>query len=182
MRVYLPFFVSMKEPIPVLTIDELQLQIAKRARQSRLVKGFTQSELSRKSHVSYSSIRKFEKTGEIALNSLLKIAKTLDDSKSFEVLFPGSEFFNFISPRIFKRPKLHINGSYHSTRLLTPRELEKHLDFEDSPNDFPENETPKRDWKKLPKTDPYWDPFEELEKIHLELSQKDSISLQKRTD
>lgn len=156
----------MKAPKPVLTVDELQLQIAKHARLSRLVKGFTQSELSRKSHVSYASIRKFEKTGEIALHSLLKIASTLDETKSFEALFPGSEFFKFMSPRIFKRPKLHANGTYHSTIILTPSELERYLDIEDSPNQLPENKTQKRDWKKIPKTDPYWDPFEELEKIN----------------
>ncbi len=172
----------MKAPIPILTVNELQLQIAKNARQSRLVKGFTQSELSRKSHVSYSSIRKFEKTGEISLNSLLKIASTLDETKTFATLFPGAEFFKFISPRIFKRPKLHTNGTYHSTRILTNSELERYLDIEDSPNDFPEIRTLKRTYRKLPKTDNSWNPFEEIEKMRIEELKNDSISIPTKSD
>jgi hypothetical protein len=66
--VWFIYFVSMKTPIPAPTTNELLLQIANQARLSRLAQGFTQSELSRRSKVSYATIRKFENSEEIAFH------------------------------------------------------------------------------------------------------------------
>ena len=150
------------------SIEELQQSIADQARKSRLVKGYTQSELSRVSNVSLATIRRFEKTGEISLYSLLKIANALDETKTFQSLFPKSDFYNFMSTRIYKRPKLHSNGTYHSTRIPSPRELEKFLDLEDSPDSFQSSVPRKHDWKKPPKPIYTWDPIEERKKLNQE--------------
>jgi len=145
----------MKQPPRKLTVDELQRLLAKKARLCRLVKGLTQSELARQSQVSYASVRKFECTGEISLYSLLKLADALDESKYFQSLFHSADYFKYLSPKVFKRPKLHSNGTYHSTRVLTPSQLEKQLDFEDCP-DLGRNPTCDQSWKNLPISNTQW--------------------------
>lgn len=167
----------MKEPKKSLTTEELSLLIADRARSSRLYNVYTQSELSKRSGVSYATIRKFERTGEISLKSLLKIAHTLGEDLPFHTLFHYAEYFSMLSPKVFKRPILHKNGTYFSSRILSPRELERALDMEDSPGSYVKKE-PKRVWKKnTSKTDsncdPNWDPFAEMELMANESSSDD---------
>ena len=48
---------------------------------------FSQKDLATKSGVSYDSIRRFEKSGEISLSSLLKIANALNALEDFNQLF-----------------------------------------------------------------------------------------------
>jgi len=58
----------------------------------RKEKGWTQKELSEKSGVSYGSIKRFETSGQIALESLLKIAESLSRLSEFEtILLPPKE-------------------------------------------------------------------------------------------
>ena len=47
--------------------------------------------LSKKSGVSYGSLKRFESTGEISLMSLLKLAIVLDCADGFEQLFAQAE-------------------------------------------------------------------------------------------
>lgn len=47
----------------------------------------TQIELAEKAGVSYGSIKRFERTGKISFESLLKIAEALDRLPEFEKLF-----------------------------------------------------------------------------------------------
>lgn len=145
------------------TLEELQLYIAERARKSRLVHGYSQSDLSISSKVSYSTIRKFEQTGEISLTSLLRIAAALNEKIPFENLFPQAGFYTLFDSGLLKRPKRCNNGSYYSSRIPSHAELERYLDFEDDPTHFKKSE-PKRKWKKLTKPSVYkaWDPFAEL--------------------
>jgi len=145
------------------TLEELQLYIVARARKSRLVHGYSQSDLSVSSKVSYSTIRKFEQTGEISLTSLLRIADALNEKIPFESLFPQAGFYNLFSSGLLKRPKRCNNGTYCSSRIPSHAELERYLDFEDDPTRFKKPE-PKRKWKKLtkPPVDKAWDPFAEL--------------------
>lgn len=60
-----------------MTSQEAQLLIASSLRQHRLAYRFTQQELSQRSGVALASLRKFERTGLISLQSLLKIAVIL---------------------------------------------------------------------------------------------------------
>ena len=58
----------------LLTPHDLTLQIAKRAKEKRLFLNLTQLTLSERSDVSFGVIKKFERTGKISVESLLKIA------------------------------------------------------------------------------------------------------------
>jgi transcriptional regulator with XRE-family HTH domain len=58
-----------------------------RAKAARLELGLTQVSLATHSGVSFGSIKRFENTGKIALESLLKIALTLNALEDFENLF-----------------------------------------------------------------------------------------------
>jgi transcriptional regulator with XRE-family HTH domain len=58
----------------------------------RKEKGWTQQELSEKSDVSYGSIKRFETSGQISLESLLKIVESLRRLSDFEnILLPPKE-------------------------------------------------------------------------------------------
>ncbi|MCL2051232.1 MAG: helix-turn-helix transcriptional regulator [Lachnospiraceae bacterium] len=61
--------------------------IAGRIRAIRKRRKISQAELSAKSGVSLGSLKRFERTGEISLISLIKIALALDISKDFNNLF-----------------------------------------------------------------------------------------------
>lgn len=70
---------------------ELILDIASRAKSLRKIHGFSQAELAERSGVSMGSLKRFEKSGQISLDSLLKIAFTLKSLAEFEQLFPAKE-------------------------------------------------------------------------------------------
>ena len=61
--------------------------IAKQARARRLSLNLSQKTLSERAGVSYSTLKKFEQTGKISLESLLKIALVLDELDYFDTLF-----------------------------------------------------------------------------------------------
>ena len=69
------------------TPQELQKKIATLARAKRLEHNLSQQTLSEKSNVSYSVIKKFERTGQISLESLLKLAVILGAMEEFNTLF-----------------------------------------------------------------------------------------------
>ncbi|TDT72168.1 helix-turn-helix protein [Allofrancisella inopinata] len=74
-------FVLLKSPY------EMAKDIAKRAQAKRLSLNLSQQTLSKVSGVSYGTLKKFERTGQISLESLLKIAIVLDEFEKFEQLF-----------------------------------------------------------------------------------------------
>ena len=63
--------------VRTLTEQSVLSGIVERVRERRKELKISQKELSQKSGVSYASIRRFESTGEISFNSLLKIASVL---------------------------------------------------------------------------------------------------------
>lgn len=66
---------------------QVQLELAERFRKIRKSKKLSQSQLADKSGVSYGSIRRFEYTGQISLESLLKIAHLFDRLDDFDSIF-----------------------------------------------------------------------------------------------
>ena len=70
---------------------EVAQDIAKRSQAKRLSLNLSQQSLSQKSGVSYSTLKKFERTGQISLESLLKIALALDEFDQFDNLFSKRE-------------------------------------------------------------------------------------------
>lgn len=75
--------------VGVLTEQSVVNGIVERVKKKRKQMKISQRQLSQKSGVTYSSIRRFETTGEISLSSLLKIAHALDALKDFESIFKG---------------------------------------------------------------------------------------------
>jgi len=65
----------------------LKLKIAIRLRTIRRKKKVSQEQLWLLSSVSLGSIKRFERTGDISLDSLIKIATALDQLDSIEKLF-----------------------------------------------------------------------------------------------
>ena len=73
--------------VNMMTTGEIQQAIASRARDLRLELNLSQYTLSEKSGVSYGSLKKFEQTGQISLESLLKLAVALGCMDDFKGLF-----------------------------------------------------------------------------------------------
>ena len=61
--------------------------LAKRIKQRRLEKGWTQKMLATKAGISLASYRRFESSAEISLRSLVMLAFALDMADEFETLF-----------------------------------------------------------------------------------------------
>jgi len=73
--------------LELMSPHDVAEQIAKLAQAKRLSFNLSQRSLSERSGVSFGVIKKFERTGKISLESLLKIALVLDCLKEFAVLF-----------------------------------------------------------------------------------------------
>ncbi len=73
--------------VNMMTPSEMQKRVASRARDLRLELNLSQQTLSEKSGVSYGSLKKFEQTGQISLESLLKLAVILGCMDDFNALF-----------------------------------------------------------------------------------------------
>lgn len=76
-----------EQALQFATYDEKQLEIAKRFVAIRKSKKVSQQRLSILSGVSYASIRRFEKTGNISLSSLVKLALALQLYDDLDNLF-----------------------------------------------------------------------------------------------
>lgn len=79
-------------PIILQTPGEVAAAIAGRVRALRLARGWTQAELAERAGVAVDTLRRFERTGRIALERLLMIAKVLDAIEPFEALFAPPPF------------------------------------------------------------------------------------------
>ncbi|MDD7987199.1 helix-turn-helix transcriptional regulator [Lentisphaera marina] len=69
------------------TPDEVALDLAQRMKSRRLALAWKQQTLAERSGVSLASLRRFEKSGLISLESLLKLAFALDHLDDFEHIF-----------------------------------------------------------------------------------------------
>ncbi len=76
---------------------EVSVIISSSVRAKRLSLNLTQQSLSRSSGVSYAVIKKFELTGKISLESLLKIAMALSCLNEFTNLFKINNLETFAS-------------------------------------------------------------------------------------
>ena len=71
----------------MVTPKELGMEIAANLKKLRKQRKLSQTALAEKAGVSYGSMKRFEQTGEIALESLLKIAIVLGETEPVEALF-----------------------------------------------------------------------------------------------
>ncbi|MDO5061650.1 MAG: helix-turn-helix transcriptional regulator [Peptostreptococcaceae bacterium] len=73
---------------------DINKDIANRMRARRKEKKLSQAELSTRSNVSLGSLKRFERTGEISLSSLIKIAFTLGYEDDFDHLFAKKKYLS----------------------------------------------------------------------------------------
>ena len=73
------------------TVQEVQTGIAGRLKARRLAMNLTQRELAARSGVTWSSLKRFEREGLIALDSLLNLALVLDCLDDFDKLAAESQ-------------------------------------------------------------------------------------------
>ena len=69
------------------TAEDINLNLAKRVKNIRKRRKITQKDLSNRTGISYGSIKWFERSGNISLISLTKIAMELDLSDEINQLF-----------------------------------------------------------------------------------------------
>ena len=71
----------------ITTSSELISTVADRVREARLAADLTQAGLAARSGVSLGSLRRFETSGHIALESLARLAIALSRERDFDALF-----------------------------------------------------------------------------------------------
>ena len=86
-----------------VTYYEKKLEIARRFSLLRKNKKISQKRLSELSGVSYASIRRFEKTGDISLSSLVKLALALQLYNDLDNLFKERKEYRSIEDVINDR-------------------------------------------------------------------------------
>ena len=74
------------------TPEQVGVALAARARELRLAKGWRQVTLARRSGVSLASLRRFEESGKVSLQNLLKLAFALGRLDDFDAVLetPGA--------------------------------------------------------------------------------------------
>lgn len=72
--------------------NDINKDIANRIRARRKEQHISQEQLSVKADVSFGSIKRFERTGEISLSSLIKIAFALGLEDDFDLLFAKKKY------------------------------------------------------------------------------------------
>lgn len=77
--------------INIRTIDTTKLDMVNRFKARRKEMRLSQVELANKSDVSYASIKRFEQSGEISLESLMKLAMAMNMLTDFDMLFKNSK-------------------------------------------------------------------------------------------
>lgn len=95
----------------IKTTQELVQDIVAAAKDRRLALNLTQMGLAQRSGVSLGTLKKFEHTGKISLQSLLNIAMALGATKAFESLFLATVPSGVLSlDELLKKPKERKRG------------------------------------------------------------------------
>lgn len=94
----------------IKTPKDVMLSLRDRFKSRRLMLGFTQKELSDRSGVSLGSLKRFEKSGQISLESLLKLGLILECLDDFESISqkreqPNSTLDEILQTKEVKLPK-----------------------------------------------------------------------------
>lgn len=77
--------------ILLITPADVMLQTAQRAKALRLEQNITQQELADKAGIAVGTVKRFEKTGEVQFNHLLRIALVLGRLEDFKTLFAADD-------------------------------------------------------------------------------------------
>jgi len=76
----------------LISSEDISYELAIRLRERRLAEHLTQEGLAQRSGVPLGTLKKFERTGQIALTSFVKLAVTLKDEAALEMLLKPREF------------------------------------------------------------------------------------------
>lgn len=79
-------------PIDTISPAAISNEIAVRVKARRLELLLTQEELSKQSGVNIETYRRFERTGEVSLRNLLRLAIVLDATSEFNTLFAHRKY------------------------------------------------------------------------------------------
>ena len=97
--IFLPFHLIIAKILTMINIDlltmshsEMMSVIASNAKKRRKQYSMTQRELATRAGVSYASYRRFEETGQISLDSFVRIARVLDCDKELMELFTKKHY------------------------------------------------------------------------------------------
>jgi len=93
-----------------ITPHEMAETIARQVQAKRLSLNWSQKTLSERSGVSFGVLKKFEQTGVISLESLLKIALVLESLEEFKILFKPSAPEHLSSMDDFLKDKTRKRG------------------------------------------------------------------------
>jgi HTH-type transcriptional regulator / antitoxin HipB len=74
-------------PLDLQTPREMAQMLAQQVKALRLYRGWTQQETAERAGLTLATYRRFERTGHIALDRLLKLAVVLDARAGFDQLF-----------------------------------------------------------------------------------------------
>jgi transcriptional regulator with XRE-family HTH domain len=74
-------------PIELQTPREIAQMLSRRVKALRLERGWTQDELAQRSGIALATYRRFERTGRISLERLIRLAVVLDAQAGFGPLF-----------------------------------------------------------------------------------------------
>jgi transcriptional regulator with XRE-family HTH domain len=85
---------DISEFVNVVTRQSITNNLVEKEKNRRKQLNLSRKALSVKSGVTYSSIRRFETTGEISLSSLMKIAEALGALEDFDLLFKRKAITN----------------------------------------------------------------------------------------
>ena len=80
--------IMISDNIQIRSAHSTALRIAAAAQRKRLGANWSQQTLAQRSGVSLGVLKKFERTGKISLESLLKLAHVLGELEGFAHLFP----------------------------------------------------------------------------------------------
>ncbi len=90
-------------PLSFMTPGDVARAVAERARARRVALGFTQEDVAERSGVNIWTLRRFEASGKLAFDALIRLAVVLDAVDGFGFLFPEPEFRNL--DEVIDRPK-----------------------------------------------------------------------------
>ena len=94
----------------MMTPFEMAKQLALKAQTKRLSLNLSQKTLSDRSGVSFGVLKKFERTGKISLESLLKLALALGSLEEFNSLFIANAPLQFTSLDALLQTKTRSRG------------------------------------------------------------------------
>ena|SRR3990167_1193691 len=94
----------------MMTPFEMAKQLALKAQTKRLSLNLSQKTLSDRSGVSFGVLKKFERTGKISLESLLKLALALGSLEEFNSLFIATPPLQFTSLDALLQTKTRSRG------------------------------------------------------------------------